>query len=438
MSSSRAHVRHHYHPVGQGLFCTGEFTSIRPIAQRFFWVHDCGATFINQSDLLREVDRVRTDIGPSHKIDLLILSHFDADHIAGLRALLPGITVEQVVLPYMAPSDRILLAMQATEDGDPAFAEFLYDPPGFLASLAGEGTIRTVTYIGGPDNAPEITNIFRRDVPPFVSDAEREAIPVTMTIGFDDVLLDEIDPPFRRPGDRHPQVQHAPSSTRLFVGAGWEFLFHNKPAWQGNLPALRTQVDDFLAKVDAGALALPEAINHIRAAYRASEQFGSSPVGRNEISLITYAGPAEPSGVKLRVFDHHASLWPVSIGPIARCWTVPGSFRRPDKPAGLLYTGDLTLDVPLRQIVRTKWKEQRWRRIGFVQMPHHGANLAWQETDPSQWHHRHSVFSYGIANSYGHPATRLLNVMHGHGPLLVNEHQGASWSCKLEWISAQG
>lgn len=432
MISARAHVRHHYYPVGQGLFCTGEFTCTYPITQRFVWVHDCGASSSNLVSLRREVKRARAEIGPSHMIDLLILSHFDADHISGLRALLPDMTVQRVVLPYMTPADRILLAVEATDTGDMDFAEFLYDPPGFLARLAGDGAIRTVIYIGGPDESPE-TAAGDFDTPPFIPDPERESTQREMKIDFDDRLTDGTDQPYTSKGVRYPHVQHATRSTRLFVGAWWEFLFYNKAPWRGNLPILRKQVTELLAEVDNERLDLADAVTRIRNLYRSSTQFGASARGCNDISLLTYGGPVRPQGYDLRVSNHRAALWPAFLDNIRSAWTVPGHFRRPHKPAGLLYTGDISLNSAARRSAQLRWGAARWRRIGFVQMPHHGADSAWQEADATQWWHRHSVFSYGTTNTYGHPSPRVVTAMNRHGPLLVNEHQGVTWWCDLEW-----
>lgn len=89
-----------FHPVGQGLFCSGELfslcdTSISNPRNLFRWVYDCG-TSSKRSLLDEAIDQAFTaplckqETEPT--IDLLVISHFDKDHISGLPKLLNNYT----------------------------------------------------------------------------------------------------------------------------------------------------------------------------------------------------------------------------------------------------------------------------------------------------------------------------------------------------------
>ena len=59
----------------------------------------------------------------SDKIDILFISHFDADHVNGIRTLLDnGISIKYVVMPFLAPEEiKFLLAFY--EKIEPAYQD---------------------------------------------------------------------------------------------------------------------------------------------------------------------------------------------------------------------------------------------------------------------------------------------------------------------------
>jgi hypothetical protein len=432
-----AHVRHHHHAVGQGLFCFGEFQLIHPSRESFFWVHDCGATTADQDALRREVTRAKRDLGERRTIDLLILSHFDSDHISGLRELLRDVSVDWLVLPYMLPADRILLAVAAGASGDSDFASYAYDPVAFLSEFTGNGEIRNVVFIGDPDQGDNAQGGEAPLAPEPPSDTGGPKSPrgrhrsEFLKMHWEDALLVEID---SEDDSRKPKEFRVGSAPRLLCGDLWEFLFLNKPAWRGNPLILRREVNAVLRRVRRGELPLPDAVDRIREIYRRSDQFGNKANGRNNISLLTYAGPiCEPPWSQVRAHRHSCSLVPSDIEIAWPGWTVSEWSRLNFHPAALMYTGDVTLNAALRKQAQDTWNMERWRRIEFLQVPHHGAESGWKETAMREWEHSHSVFSYGTTNSHRHPRPAVITALQNHGPIFVNEFQGFTWWCLLEW-----
>lgn len=77
------------HPVGQGFFYSGLIeTSLTPgITNHYRIVFDCGS--LNKTNCLDEVIKYRkVDFQPRTKLDLLISSHFDEDHVNHIHELL--------------------------------------------------------------------------------------------------------------------------------------------------------------------------------------------------------------------------------------------------------------------------------------------------------------------------------------------------------------
>jgi|TARA_R110000803_G_scaffold134285_1_gene201357 hypothetical protein len=84
------------HPVGQGGFHTSEIRIRSSRTEKFTIVYDCGAT---QNDALQQ--SIDWYVNNYEKIDLLVLSHLDNDHVQGLDQLLTHISVDTVLIPYI-------------------------------------------------------------------------------------------------------------------------------------------------------------------------------------------------------------------------------------------------------------------------------------------------------------------------------------------------
>ncbi|WP_158288384.1 MBL fold metallo-hydrolase [Mucilaginibacter psychrotolerans] len=102
---SEFHQQFTIHPIGQGLFYSG-FLKLRD--SRFDFVFDCGSK--NPSDLSREIARYRSERQiDQHGLDLLVISHFDNDHVSGIDELLKGVKVRRLVLPFLNYRERLFL-----------------------------------------------------------------------------------------------------------------------------------------------------------------------------------------------------------------------------------------------------------------------------------------------------------------------------------------
>lgn len=143
-------------PVGQGGFHAGCLVKIEdagdflhvplpaPELDRtsFCYVYDCGAE--PKRHVNREVSAWLA-ARPSGTLDLLVLSHFDRDHICGTPFLLRtkgGTQVDTIMLPFVGMSERIVALARAlaTKDDfggriDRFFVDMVFDPVGTLAQF---------------------------------------------------------------------------------------------------------------------------------------------------------------------------------------------------------------------------------------------------------------------------------------------------------------
>lgn len=104
-----------FNPVGHGLFYSGTLTHIKS-QKKFSFVYDCGGkdrTIVNNAISTADLPQ---------KIDLLIISHFHADHIKGVPLIKDR--VKKVILPYLDNNLQILyLAALASNSSTEDFEE---------------------------------------------------------------------------------------------------------------------------------------------------------------------------------------------------------------------------------------------------------------------------------------------------------------------------
>ncbi len=131
-----------FHPVGQGLFTSIEICDENN-RKIFSIIFDCGSTKSCSRSLRQCIDKY-IDNNSSRKVNLLTLSHLHYDHVSGLTRLLSEIDAETVVLPYLTPLERLLVAV--SQRPKPLwYYSFLASPATFLAGLG----IRNIVFLTG-------------------------------------------------------------------------------------------------------------------------------------------------------------------------------------------------------------------------------------------------------------------------------------------------
>lgn len=426
----RCEFTYDYRPVGQGLFCRGELVFYQQSreSKRFHWVYDCGSR--NSAPLRGEIDLFRRQLPEPKRLDLLVLSHFDGDHVKGVGRLLNGLPVDHLVLPYLNPAQRMML-VAGTGPDDLEFVRFLVSPAEYLINLPG-AEIGTITFILPTDEIP----------PP---EAGGLAGPEPGDGRPPEIQIDSEEPEKRMFADDLGMLLHnlpanQQGKTQLLVAKGqprmdilglWEFLFYNKPEPEKQAK-LQGQVvpvfKEFYFQPET-ARNYDEFVRNLRGIYR--QVFGTGDAERNDISLVTYTGP-----IMHRLNSAFYSCSNHCQYPASRDGRKAHGGKAQDANDGkisALYTGDLNFRQDITKLVSKFLTNERWQRIRFMQVPHHGSRHSWELGQAGLWHNEWSVFSAGLNNSYQHPHQEVLDELHSRNPVSVNEMQGAAWGGLVRW-----
>lgn len=105
-------VIRHIHPIGQGAFYTERFvdddnTTLANI------VYDCGCG-TNISSQAKKM--IATSFSKNDVIDILFISHFDSDHINGIKILKENLKIRFVVMPLLKDDKDLILSFYNDKD----------------------------------------------------------------------------------------------------------------------------------------------------------------------------------------------------------------------------------------------------------------------------------------------------------------------------------
>lgn len=125
---SRLGLRCSFWNVGQGLFSSG--CILRENEAVFHWVYDCGT--LSGLDLIKSAISKYNNSVKKSDIDLLVLSHFDSDHINGVGELLKNRKVKYWVVPYYPKWQRLVIAAALNIDASDEIFGFYNNPIEYL------------------------------------------------------------------------------------------------------------------------------------------------------------------------------------------------------------------------------------------------------------------------------------------------------------------
>jgi hypothetical protein len=362
----RVHYGHCFHPAGHGTFFSGQVRTDEPGRKEFVWVYDCGSKRFKHLNGL--VEQFSGSIG-RNELDLVCVSHFDADHVCGIEALLRKFRVKKLVLPYLSLEMRLRHACQLRGNGDQwerLSAVFQLAPGAFLARRGLAERYEELVLIEGGEGAV---------------DADERSEPA---LGAPDAPVDleipgaaEVDERVVRDDESALTVSHR---TPWRLGDIYEFCFYNRelpdaahlaPVW--SIDDVRTEVARVLEAYDLFGDAPPRQgwLREIRRIY--SAHFGALKMASNDISLSVLARPL------LR-------------GPFRNCEIFGRSVPCASNPVGggVLLSGDLKLDGNgLDKLINHFGS--RWSLVDCMQIPHHGSAHSWSPRNAEKCRHRTSV-----------------------------------------------
>jgi Metallo-beta-lactamase superfamily len=407
-------VSYKFWPVGQGLFSSGEIYLRN--GSKFRWVYDCGTS--SAPEYVKDsIDKLHNAWGGGKpKIDLLVISHFDADHISGLVLLLSKFSIGTLLLPYMPLWQRLLVAFANGVEPEQRAMRFFVDPVQFVVDASGDRTIDQIVFVSAGGEGPPVSDVGEQnqnpDGPTLVGQYRSED------------QLEEEQRSLRGEATssgnpRYPAVKYLAEKSSLVVGGVWEFVPYNDASIKIKAGASGISVfQKKVAKCRKQLLAVPNknTLKELKGLY--DERFGCSGLAKNLISLFVYAGP-------LRHLDNGEYRFNRMI-----FWS-PGKEDRRDRMrnstrSSVLYTGDGYLNSQKRfDALKNYLKPERIAQISCLQVMHHGAEDNWFQGLARKLSPDISVFS-------SNPDHKGLNHPHGcvvrdflmFTPLQVDKNHG--------------
>lgn len=438
---SRLDVR----PVGQGAFIRGQVEihdgqPWLPPRETIRWIYDCG------TDSKQEIiDASVYDLGASwsckEKLDVLIISHFDKDHISGLPTLLPRYAFARILMPHLPRLVRLLAVVERIEDEVPGrladLLAFADDPVDYIRTNGGGHT--QIILVNAPEG-PE-TRVPR--------DLNTGDGPFDPTLILDEKLFGEQT---RLAVGSAGDIRVVDSGRPIVLNSAWELIpyidyevreqllnFDLKD--ESDLKSRLKQVlqlarvmtvqdiglgdhesDANISKVDVKAKkamkkALKQAIYSLKqAVYKAIEaKIGTKPTAKhkNSISLMAYMGATTADQ-----FFCSCTQVEVGVGPEDGSLTNDHAGSR-KKGSGWLLTGDADLtDIKAVDRLVAHMANHRIQTLGVFQVPHHGSKHNSSQYTANKLPAPFNVFNANPHGRHGHPDKEVVDRF--SSALLVN------------------
>lgn len=441
MSKKTVELTCFYFGVGQGLFTAGLLEeSDGP--NSFAWVYDCGYSTKIEAPLVDQGirtlhHRIKKSTGgskPKPVIDLLVISHFDRDHIAGISALLQKFRVERVLLPFSSLAQRVSAAFDQGQELSERELRYFVNPVQFLAEID-DGDIGDIAIVPPSDPA-------QRPPPP-----NGDQPPPDDTWSFEMPRTDDLEKygsaeGYLRPVDQTVGFSVLREAAVLKLGGFWEFVPYNDAELANKVsPAFAAKVQALSKELIDGTLPLvtrEAALTNLKALYESTFAKNGKKNSKNNnlISLFISAGTTRLTQVG---------------GPDWRYWRIDeraragrgrkdsrlmvemdmGSFSRTG--VRLLYTGDAYLDSTSRlSCLRTYLGKARTSPQTILQVMHHGSKHNWYDGLATDLSPAVSVFSSDPNHSWGHPHAEVLRDFWPYGAVQVDSRSSLTVGIQID------
>ncbi|MGV0954832.1 MAG: hypothetical protein ACOYBR_11020 [Fluviibacter sp.] len=344
-------------------------------------------------------------------LDLVVISHFDHDHVSGLIELLQTFTVRTLLLPYLPLWKRLILILENDDLLDGQLKRFLLDPAAYLNEQKGV-RVEQIVFVPNTrksDSAPEITR----------SAISNNSEPL-FNVPTEDAPNEDIRAEINPSRQSRIKVSVLKRGKRLSWGTHWEFLPYNDSRVSCRDPKLFRQK----------ALALKDSLIHskspddlkkIKQTY--DTEFGKTSKSRNIISLFLYIGLMN---AKHSVICHAI----VRKNDRSQRWA---EFLLKTTKAAVIYTGDGYLDTDSRiQRFKKFYGPYRFKQALCLQVMHHGSKNNWQPGLAGTLQPHLSVFSSDPERApFNHPDGEVLRDFWPYTPVQTDKQQYLTIDCWL-------
>ena len=360
-------VEYRFHPVGQGTLHSGELQQGRRAP--FTWIYDCGSVTA-QTQVESEIDDLCTArgarAGSKPILDLVALSHFDADHVSGVVHLLGLFQVKMILLPFLPLWQRLWIAASA-DDLDAEFLQFLIDPAGYLLGVGGGEDTRIVFVPPSDGDAPPAP-----EGRPPAEGPRGEFADRPMKLRFEtDSIPDVVDGEIAGvTGQRLSAAEFLKAESVLDIDGLWEFVPYNDAHQAKRCPVgFPATVEPLITALLAATTpsTWQTALDALKGHYDAT--FGGDPYRRNIISLFLYGGPVTTPA------EAYFQTGRTILGDMY--WSYESDQTRLSASHfSMLFTGDGSLNSkPRRTGFETFFSPyERLEKAAVFQVMHHGAS----------------------------------------------------------------
>ncbi|MBC9786472.1 hypothetical protein H1S01_18610 [Heliobacterium chlorum] len=391
--------------VGQGLFYKGV---VQIYGREFSFVYDCGTDspqILLKSEITRFCDYLKYN---SACLDLLVISHYDRDHVSGLEFLFDNINVDTVVIPYVSPKERLILGLKNREK-PLSYYKFLSDPVKYFISKG----VRQLIILG--QNPPEdktstddlLTNpdekLDSESVGKVIIDLEDDHRLINRIrneepdiLGFNNVLFKQ----------HNGCINFYPF---------WEFKFFNNKVEEKKIAkffnALKSEGIDFTCYNQ-----LKKYISKGRYRRVIKKSYKKIFPDINDTSIVMHHGPSNQTNFLLYTdiftennkypMDKKMSLRNKSI--VSSLSTSLINSYSTGYHENFLIFGDINLNKNL-EAIKKHFRLDLQKRL-IILVPHHGSSESWnlellKSLRPTSiW-----IVSAGIVNKYKHPGVKFIN-----------------------------
>lgn len=383
----------HFWNVGQGLFSSGKIAL--PNNQEFVWVYDCGSA--NQKTILNNAIHSMKQVYQNDVIDLLVISHFDKDHIKGLPELLKNRKVKYWLLPYYPLWQRLFIALSLNFKPDSDEFNFCLNPAKFIVEHYSEyfSEACTLLFVPAQESTEQIMESndverhFSYQVPNEEYLEDILGLPTSLTIKFLDIYRPAI----------FNGVEIVPYNIALTN-------LPNKPT---NLAQFSQDVNEIIQNTQPTALKIASL----------TKLYDYNFKQRNCISLFLYIG-------KTALHDANNS---VNICRSLADFSYTSQIQTHDwgilmTKSALLYTGDGELKTPSQfQHLSDVLGSCRMINIFALQVPHHGSRNNWFVGLADLIKPQVSIFNADPTNRrYNHPHAEVVKDFLPYNPVLIDKH----------------
>lgn len=387
--------------IGQGLFYYGNIRLDK--RSKFKFIYDCGS--LSERKYLNEaIDRLRQQRTKTY--DIIMVSHFDEDHVNGVARLIAGKRVRKFVLPYIDWVERLIIFIESNT-ADAEYISFLTDPVSFLSR--DEFNIDEIYIVGGPADSPVNNDNIQPPSPstslPFTQKDNELQITANGSFWKLDLESQELkDLTMYNKGGIPLHFHRTPFA--LFVNGIWEFQFYlQERADKDKMIAFQKELEEYMMRMGLkwNDLFTVQNRDHIRGLY---QKYYSNI---NQTSLLLYHGP-------LSNIVYHRTY--------RSFMRMPNVYLNSSFTSGTFLTGDFKMsnDNLLKDI--TAYFKRYWSNIGVFLVPHHGARANWNFRHPNDIDDfEQYVISAGF-NRKNHPHLKVVEDIYNNcsgGVYLCNE-----------------